>query len=92
MTEATTTPPVVETKAKKAALKQYGITFHGEGGDVELAHNFKLNVYKRNVATTIDELYLGVLKNAVVNTVAKDDDGKERAVTIPMYSYTVEPL
>jgi poly(3-hydroxyalkanoate) synthetase len=67
--------------------KQYKITFHGEGGDVEIAHNFKLNVYKRNVETTIDENYLAVLKHAVVHTVV---DGKE--VTIPQYNYTVEAL
>jgi len=75
--------PAVAPKAK--ALKQYKITFHGEGGDVEIAHNFKLNLYKRNVETTIDEHFLGVLKDAVVQTVV---DGKE--VRIPMYNYTVE--
>ena len=71
----------------KAELKQYNITFHGEGGDVEIAHNFKLNLYKRNVPTTIDEHFLAVLKDAVVHTVV---DGKE--VKIPMYSYSVEPI
>ena len=76
--------------AKDTGLKQYKITFHGEGGDVEIAHNFKLNLYKRNVETTIDENYLGVLKDAVVNTTVKDDKGNDQAVRIPMYSYTVE--
>lgn len=71
--------------AKDTALKQYKITFHGDGGDVEIAHNFKLNLYKRNVETTIDENFLDVLKNAVVQTVV---DGKP--VRIPMYNYTVE--
>lgn len=74
-----------EAAPKVKALKQYKITFHGEGGDVEIAHNYKLNLYKRNVETTIDEHFLGVLKDAVVQTVV---DGKE--VRIPMYSYTVE--
>lgn len=69
---------------KAAAPKKFKITFHGEGGDVEIAHNFKLNVYKRNVETEIDEHYLGVLKHAVVHTVV---DGKE--VTIPQHSYTI---
>jgi hypothetical protein len=73
----------------KAELKQYKITFHGEGGDVEIAHNFKLNVYKRNVETTIDENFLGVIKNAVVYTQIKGDDGKMKPVTIPQFSYTV---
>jgi poly(3-hydroxyalkanoate) synthetase len=71
----------------KSDLKQYKITFHGEGGDVEIAHNFKLNLYKRNVETTIDENFLAVLKDAVVNTVV---DGK--SVKIPMYSYTTEAI
>lgn len=78
--------------AKDSTLKQYKITFHGEGGDVEIAHNFKLNLYKRNVETTIDEHFLAVLKDAVVRTTIKGEDDKPMAVTIPMYSYTVEPI
>jgi transposase-like protein len=73
--------------AKDTGLKQYKITFHGEGGDIEIGHNFTLNLYKRNVETTIDENFLSVLKDAVVRTTV---DGKE--VSIPMYSYTVEPI
>ena len=75
----------------KPDLKQYKITFHGEGGDVEIAHNFVLNLYKRNVETTIDENFYNVLKHAVVHTQVKDEEtGKMRAVTIPQYNYTVE--
>lgn len=82
---------VMEQPAKtaKKSLKKYRITFHGEGGDVEIGHNFKLNLYKRNVETTIDEHFLGVLKDAVVHTVVEDAEGKRRNVTIPMYSYTI---
>jgi hypothetical protein len=79
-------------KPAKKALKQYKITFHGEGGDVEVGHNYKLNLYKRNVETTIDENYLGVVRDAVIHTVAQDADGKNKNVTIPAYSYTVEPI
>lgn len=75
----------------KSDLKQYKITFHGEGGDVEIAHNFKLNVYKRNVETTIDENFYGVLKHAVVHTQVKDEKtGKMTDVSMPQYNYTVE--
>lgn len=84
--------PEVKAKAKKEPLKQYKITFHGEGGDVEVGHNFKLNLYKRNVETTIDENFLGVIKDAVITTEIKGDDGVVRKATIPQYSYTVEPL
>ena len=78
--------------AKDTGLKQYKITFHGEGGDVEIAHNYKLNVYKRNVETTIDEHFLAVVKDAVVNTTSKDENGKVRAVSIPQFQYTVESI
>jgi hypothetical protein len=83
--------PAVEKSSKKQ-LKQYKITFHGEGGDIEIGHNFKLNLYKRNVETTIDENFLAVVKDAVIHTVVKDEDGKERKATIPAYQYTVEPV
>lgn len=76
------------SRSKK--LKQYTITFHGEGGDVEIGHNFKLNLYKRNVPTTIDENFLSVLKHAVVTTQIQDSDGNWKAVSIPQYQYTVE--
>ncbi len=72
---------------KPAAPKLYSIEFHGEGGDIEIVHNYKLNLYKRNEKTTIDENFLGALKHAVIHTFA---GGKE--LTIPQFQYTVEPL
>lgn len=83
---------VIEKSAKveKKALKQYKIMFSGEGGDIEIGHNYKLNLYKRNVWTTIDENYLGVLRAAVVETVAQDAEGKAKAVRIPAYQYELE--
>jgi len=83
---------VFDIKPKAKALKQYKITFHGEGGDVEIGHNFKLNLYKRNVETTIDENFLGALKLAVIHTIIQDADGKNKSVTIPIYQYSVEAL
>lgn len=70
-------------------LKKYTITFLGEGGDVEIGHNFKLNLYKRNVPVEIDENFLGVVKHAVVETTV-EVDGKRKKVTIPQYQYSVE--
>jgi hypothetical protein len=75
-------------RAKK--LKTYTITFHGEGGDVEIGHNYKMNLYKRNVPTTIDENYLNVLKASVVTTQIQDSDGNWKAVSIPTFQYTLE--
>lgn len=91
---------VMEAPAKtltmKKAIKKWKITFHsGEGdkpdnSDVEISHNFRLNVYKRNVETTIDENYLAVLRDAVIHTTIKDTDtGVVTAVTIPRFSYTL---
>lgn len=76
-------------------LQMYKITFHGEGGDVELVHNFKVNVYQRNVECLIDENYLGVVKSAVVETeIPTDIDGdkKYKKVRIPQLQYTYEPV
>ena len=80
---------VMEKPAKKA-LKQYKITFHGKGPDVEIGHNYKLNLYKRNVQTSIDENYLDVLRKAVITTVVQDESGKWQNVTIPTIEYTLE--
>lgn len=76
-------------KAEKKGLRKWKITFHGEGGDVEIGHNARLNVYKRNVETVIDENYLGVLKDAVIHTIVEDAEGKRRQVTIPTISYSL---
>lgn len=76
-------------KAEKKPLRKWKITFHGEGGDVEIGHNARLNVYKRNVETVIDENYLGVLKDAVIHTFVQDESGKRQAVTIPTVQYSL---
>lgn len=89
MSEATAN---LDKAPRKAALKMYKITFHGEGGNVEVGHNYKLNSYPRNVETTIDENFLGVVKAAVITTVIKDNAGKETSMSIPQFNYTVEPL
>lgn len=82
----------IDGRRKVHPLKQYKITFHGEGGDIEIGHNFKLNLYKRNVETTIDENYLGVVKAAVITTIVEDADGNRKHVTIPQFQYTAEPI
>ena len=84
--------PVKAEKAEKKPLKQYKIMFSGEGGDIEIGHNFKLNLYKRNVWTTIDENFLGVLRAAVIETIAQDTEGKNKTVRIPAYQYEIEAL
>lgn len=89
VTEGEVTLP---TAPRSKKLKQYRITFHGEGGDIEIGHNYKLNLYKRNVPTTIDENYLNVLKASVVTTQIQDSDGNWKSVSIPTYQYTLEEI
>lgn len=92
MSEATNLDKAPRKAAAAPELKQYKITFHGEGGNVEVGHNYKLNSYPRNVETTIDENYLGVVKAAVLTTQIVDNAGKVTNISVPQYSYTVEPL
>lgn len=92
MSEATNLDKAPRKAAVAPELKQYKITFHGEGGNVEVGHNYKLNSYPRNVETTIDENYLGVVKAAVLTTQIVDNAGKVTNISVPQYSYTVEPL
>lgn len=90
--ESNTSESQAVAQAAPVKLKQYRITFHGEGGDVEIGHNHKLNLYRRNVESTIDENYLDVLKHSVITTQTQDSDGKWKAVSIPTYQYSVEPV
>ena len=81
-----------EVEIAEKPLKQYMITFNGEGGDVEVGHNFRMNLYKRNTPAPIDENYLNVVKDAVIMSMVKDDKGVERLIKTPLYSYSVEPV
>jgi hypothetical protein len=77
-----------ESQPEAKVKKQYKITLHGEGGDVLIGHNYKLNVFKRNVETVIDEDFLDVLKNSVIKT--KNEAGED--VSIPTHNYSVEAI
>lgn len=92
MSEVMEKPVEKAKKAGDAPLRKYKIMFSGEGGDIEIGHNFKLNLYKRNVWTTIDENYLGVLRAAVIETTVQDADGNKKAVRIPAHQYELEAL
>ena len=81
-----------EVKERKKSLRMYKITFHGEGGDVEIGHNFKINQYKRNVEALIDENFLQVVKDALITTEIENADGKRQRVSIPTFQYTAEPV
>ena len=81
-----------EPKARKKELKRYMITFLGEGGDVEIGHNFKLNVYQRNVPVEIDENFLQVVKDAVVTSDVPNGQGGFVTKRKPVYQFEVEAI
>jgi hypothetical protein len=85
-----------EKKAAAAPPAMFKVTIHsGEGeadkGDVPIIHNYKQIVIQRDKEVTINENYLNVLKDAVVNTSIKSEDGKITPIKIPRFSYTVTP-
>jgi hypothetical protein len=76
--------------------KKYRVTIHsgedkGDKGDVVLIHNFKQIMIQRDKEVVIDERYVGVLNDSVIHTVAKGEDGVERAIRIPRFSCTITP-
>ena len=80
-------------KAPKAKGKTYTVTIHsnnGDNSDVLLGHNYVLNQYKRNVPVQMNENFLQVLKDSVVQTTVQSADGVNSSVSIPQYAYTVE--
>lgn len=85
-----------ETIVKPVAKKQYKVIINsgeGEGdkGDVVLVHNYKQILIKRDVEVTIDAEFVDeVLKHSKIETTIKGEDGKEKTVHIPRFSYSVE--
>lgn len=90
-TEAAAAPAAApEPRAEKPKkIKQFKITFHGDGAPVEIGHNFRMNVYPRNIETTIDENYLDVLRHSITATRRQDEAGNWQNVSIPTYQYTL---
>lgn len=78
--------------ARKKDLKRFLITFTGEGGDVMIGHNYKLNVYQRNVQVEIDENYLQVVKDSVVTSDVPDGKGGFITKRNPVYQYELEAI
>ncbi len=87
--EATTNP---------VKQKRYKVIIHsgeGEGdkGDVVLVHNYKQIQIKRDVEVVIDAVFVDeVLRHSKIETVVKGEDGKDKTVNIPRFSYSVEPV
>ena len=82
--------------AKAAAPKLFNVTIHsgedkGDKGDVFLSHNYKTLLIQRDQEVTIAEPFLECLKHTVIETVVKDENGKERSVKMPRFSFSVSP-
>lgn len=79
-----------DKKATKVKVTIYSGEDAGDKGDVFLAHNFRSVLIQRDQEVEIDECYLDILKNTVVETTVKDkDSGKESVVRIPRFAYNV---
>lgn len=72
-------------------IKQYTITFHGEGPDVFLGWNGKNRLYKRGMKAPIDQRFVDVLKSTLIETNIRGEDGKMIPIQVPRFSYTLEP-
>ena len=89
--------PEVKAVVKASPLKMYKVTINSgedkaEKEDVVLIHNFRQIQIQRDKEVNINENYLNVLKDAVVQTTVKNDKGDENAVRIPRFSYSVEAV
>lgn len=77
-------------------VKMYKVTIHsgedkGDKGDVFLSHNHRSVLIQRDKEVTVSEYFLECLKHSMIETVVTGDDGAERAVKIPRFSYSSAP-
>lgn len=90
-------PPKAEEVVEVAnPLKMYKVTIHsgedkGDKGDVFLSHNHKSALIQRDKEVVISEYFVECLKNSMIETTIKGEDGVERSVRIPRFSYNVSP-
>ena len=85
-----------DAKATSKKLKEYWITFHsgmgGDNSDIPISHNHVTNLYKRNERAKINENFLSVLKDAVIDTEIRTEDNKVKKIRLQPYTYTVEEI
>lgn len=83
---------------KLAGGRKFRVTImatEGETGDVKLGVNGHLVQIKRGVPVVLDEAYVEVLRNTVINTVHHNDNGERsvvQAVSIQRLPYQADPL
>lgn len=82
------------TLKTKERPKKYRLTIHsgeneGDKGDVVLVHNYKQILIQRDVEVEVDSSFVDeVLAHSRIETVIKDENGKEKKVQIPRFSYS----
>lgn len=63
-----------------------------ETGDVPLGVNGHMIQVRRGVEVVIDEAYVEALRNAIIDTTAKDADGVLRTQQVQRYPFTAVPV
>lgn len=90
-------PPKADIAEESAnPLNMYKVTIHsgedlGDKGDVFLSHNNKSILIQRDKEVTISEYFLECLKHSVIETKVRGEDGADRLVKIPRFSFNVSP-
>jgi hypothetical protein len=80
-----------------AKSRQFKLMVHSQEGaensDVLVGVNGRLVQIKRGVEVIVDEAYVEALRNARIDTFAKDPDtGKETPVSIMRYAFEATPV
>lgn len=82
------------TTEKVATEKTRRVTIHStqdDSGDVKLGVNGRLMLVQRNTPVDLPEAFFEVLKNARIETIAKDPDtGRESIITMQRYPYSAD--
>lgn len=86
---------MAEEKKTAEAVKKFKVTIRSgedkaDKGDVFIAHNYRGILIQRDKEVVIDEHYVNALKASMIHTTVKED-GVDRAIQIPRYSYEISP-
>lgn len=81
-------------KSKQEPEKKYRVIINTQEGfdgkdDVKLGVNGRVFLVKRGHEVELPESYLGVLKDAKITQISKDDEGNEQIIDIPRFSYNI---
>lgn len=68
------------------------LAYEGETGDVDLGVNGHLIRVKRGVEVILDEAYVHVLQNSVVDTVREDENSVRHGHQFQRYPFTAMPV